>query len=154
MQGKNPPRNCISAFSVEGDQIFTNRSYTADQTRANFLSKDVEEGIRSVGMCIVFKEVAFQSIWEWPSAMLFFQTPEEGDGDPESSGSSHSAANKNVRQEPQWKPRSAEKNPDRAEDDRGTTFIKYLEQVWHIKFIHLRCIGCKKKKKILPLLKI
>ncbi|XP_056873039.1 structural maintenance of chromosomes protein 6-like [Takifugu flavidus] len=46
MQGKNPPQNCTSAFSVEGDQIFTNRSYTADQTRANFLSKDVEEGIR------------------------------------------------------------------------------------------------------------
>lgn len=59
MQGRNPPQNCNAAFSVEGDQIFTNRSYAADQTRANFLSKDVEEGIRSVGMRIFFKEVAF-----------------------------------------------------------------------------------------------
>lgn len=62
MQGKNPPQKCNAAFSVEGDQIFTNRSYTADQTRANFLSKDVEEGIRSAGMCIFFKRVAFRSI--------------------------------------------------------------------------------------------
>uniref|UniRef100_H3D3W7 Structural maintenance of chromosomes protein 6 n=1 Tax=Tetraodon nigroviridis TaxID=99883 RepID=H3D3W7_TETNG len=46
MQGKTPPQNCTQAFSKEGDQIFTNRSYTADQTRVNFLSRDVEEGIR------------------------------------------------------------------------------------------------------------
>lgn len=58
IQGKNPPQNCIGAFSMDGDQIFTNRSYTADQTRANFLSKDVEEEIRSVGMGIFLKEVA------------------------------------------------------------------------------------------------
>uniref|UniRef100_A0A673AXQ3 Structural maintenance of chromosomes protein 6 n=1 Tax=Sphaeramia orbicularis TaxID=375764 RepID=A0A673AXQ3_9TELE len=46
MQGKNPPHNCTSAFSKDGDQIFTNRTYTADQTRANYLSGDVEEEIR------------------------------------------------------------------------------------------------------------
>uniref|UniRef100_A0A8D0DD24 Si:dkey-119f1.1 n=1 Tax=Sander lucioperca TaxID=283035 RepID=A0A8D0DD24_SANLU len=46
MQGKNPPRNCNQAFSKEGDQIFNNRSYTAEQTRANYLSGDVEEEIR------------------------------------------------------------------------------------------------------------
>ena len=46
MQGKNPPRNCNMAFSKEGDQIYNNRSYTADQTRANRLSGDVEEEIR------------------------------------------------------------------------------------------------------------
>lgn len=46
MQGKNPPQNCIQAFSKEGDQIFTNRSYTAEQTRANYLTGDVEEEIR------------------------------------------------------------------------------------------------------------
>lgn len=147
MQGKYPPQNCTSAFSVDGDQIFTNRSYTADQTRANFLSKDVEEGIRSVGMCIFFKEVAFRSIWKWPSAMLFFQTPEEGDGDPERSGSSHSAANKKVRQEHQRKPRAAEKNPDWTEDNRGKTFTKSLIQIWHIKFIHLRMHRILKKIK-------
>lgn len=55
MQGNNPPQNCTQAFSKEGDQIFTNRSYTADQTRANVLSKDVEEGIRSVGMVVCGK---------------------------------------------------------------------------------------------------
>lgn len=54
MQSNNPPQNCTQAFSKEGDQIFTNRSYTADQTRANFLSSDVEEGIRCVRMGIFF----------------------------------------------------------------------------------------------------
>ncbi|XP_070781824.1 structural maintenance of chromosomes protein 6 isoform X2 [Enoplosus armatus] len=46
MQGKTPPPNCNQAFSKEGDQIFSNRSYTAEQTRANYLSGDVEEEIR------------------------------------------------------------------------------------------------------------
>uniref|UniRef100_A0A2I4D4M6 Structural maintenance of chromosomes protein 6 n=1 Tax=Austrofundulus limnaeus TaxID=52670 RepID=A0A2I4D4M6_AUSLI len=46
MQGRNPPANCTQAFSKDGDQIFTNRNYSADQTRANFLSGDVEEEIR------------------------------------------------------------------------------------------------------------
>ncbi|XP_014328190.1 structural maintenance of chromosomes protein 6 [Xiphophorus maculatus] len=46
MQGKNPPANCIQAFSKDGDQIFTNRNYTCDQTRPNYLSGDVEEEIR------------------------------------------------------------------------------------------------------------
>lgn len=51
MQGKNPPQNCSQAFSKEGDQIFINRSYTAEQTRANYLSGDVEEEIRFVWVC-------------------------------------------------------------------------------------------------------
>lgn len=46
MQGRNPPQNCNQAFSKEGDQIFNNRSYTAEQTRANYLSGDIEEEIR------------------------------------------------------------------------------------------------------------
>ncbi|XP_076026649.1 structural maintenance of chromosomes protein 6 [Genypterus blacodes] len=46
MQGKNPPRNCVQAFSKEGDQVFTNRNYSAEQHRANFLSGDLEEEIR------------------------------------------------------------------------------------------------------------
>ncbi|XP_059213121.1 structural maintenance of chromosomes protein 6-like [Centropristis striata] len=46
MQGKNPPQNCILAFSKDGDQIYNNRNYTAEQTRANYLSGDVEEEIR------------------------------------------------------------------------------------------------------------
>ncbi|XP_068433413.1 structural maintenance of chromosomes protein 6-like [Clinocottus analis] len=46
MQGRNPPQYCSQAFSREGDQIFNNRSYTAEQTRANYLSGDVEEEIR------------------------------------------------------------------------------------------------------------
>lgn len=95
MQGNNPPHNCIQAFSKEGDQIFTNRSYTADQTRANFLSKDVEEGIRSVGMGI-FSEEAVRSVCREPNSMFFSQTPAEGDREPERAGSSYSAANKKV----------------------------------------------------------
>lgn len=46
MQGRNPPLNCTVAFSKDGDQIFNNRNYTADQTRAVYLSGDVEEEIR------------------------------------------------------------------------------------------------------------
>ncbi|XP_034555608.1 structural maintenance of chromosomes protein 6 [Notolabrus celidotus] len=46
MQGRNPPQNCTQAYSKDGDQIFNNRSYTAEQTRANYLSGDVEEEIR------------------------------------------------------------------------------------------------------------
>ncbi|XP_008311197.1 structural maintenance of chromosomes protein 6 [Cynoglossus semilaevis] len=46
MQGGSPPQNCTQAFSQEGDQIFTNRTYSAEQTRANYLSGDVEEEIR------------------------------------------------------------------------------------------------------------
>ncbi|XP_072293423.1 structural maintenance of chromosomes protein 6 [Eucyclogobius newberryi] len=46
MQGRSPPQNCSQAFSKDGDQIFPNRSYAADQTRANYLSGDVEEEIR------------------------------------------------------------------------------------------------------------
>uniref|UniRef100_A0A8C2ZHH5 Structural maintenance of chromosomes protein 6 n=1 Tax=Cyclopterus lumpus TaxID=8103 RepID=A0A8C2ZHH5_CYCLU len=48
MQSRNPPQHCTQAFSKEGDQIFNNRSYTAEQTRANYLSGDVEEEIRYV----------------------------------------------------------------------------------------------------------
>ncbi|CAN9510891.1 unnamed protein product [Ophioblennius macclurei] len=48
MQGGNAPKNCSQAYSKDGDQIFTHRSYTADQSRANYLSGDVEEEIRHV----------------------------------------------------------------------------------------------------------
>uniref|UniRef100_A0A3Q2Q5H1 Si:dkey-119f1.1 n=1 Tax=Fundulus heteroclitus TaxID=8078 RepID=A0A3Q2Q5H1_FUNHE len=47
MQGKNPPANCFQAFTKDGDQIFTNRNYSSDQNRPNYLSGDVEEEIRS-----------------------------------------------------------------------------------------------------------
>uniref|UniRef100_A0A8P4G5T0 Structural maintenance of chromosomes protein 6 n=1 Tax=Dicentrarchus labrax TaxID=13489 RepID=A0A8P4G5T0_DICLA len=52
MQNKNPPQNCNQAFSKDGDQIFSNRSYTAEQTRANYLSGDVEEEIRCVSVSV------------------------------------------------------------------------------------------------------
>uniref|UniRef100_A0A3Q1G185 Structural maintenance of chromosomes protein 6 n=2 Tax=Acanthochromis polyacanthus TaxID=80966 RepID=A0A3Q1G185_9TELE len=48
MQGARPPTNCSQAFSKDGDQIYNNRSYTAEQTRANYLSGDVEEEIRHI----------------------------------------------------------------------------------------------------------
>ncbi|XP_041832075.1 structural maintenance of chromosomes protein 6 [Melanotaenia boesemani] len=46
MQGRSPPQNCYQAFSKDGDQIYSNRSYSADQTRPKYLSGDVEEEIR------------------------------------------------------------------------------------------------------------
>lgn len=59
MQSKNPPANCIQAFSKDGDQIFTNRSYTCDQTRPNYLSGDVEEEIRWVSQIYMLFKHAF-----------------------------------------------------------------------------------------------
>ncbi|XP_061701916.1 structural maintenance of chromosomes protein 6-like isoform X2 [Syngnathoides biaculeatus] len=46
MMSGHPPPNCHQAFSKDGDQIFTNRCYASEQTRANCLSGDVEEEIR------------------------------------------------------------------------------------------------------------
>ncbi|XP_061605240.1 structural maintenance of chromosomes protein 6-like [Phyllopteryx taeniolatus] len=46
MMSGHPPPNCYQAFSKDGDQIFTNRCYASEQTRANCLSGDVEEDIR------------------------------------------------------------------------------------------------------------
>ncbi|XP_053315350.1 structural maintenance of chromosomes protein 6 [Spea bombifrons] len=42
MQKGAPPRNCREAFTAEGDQVFTNRYYSSDNSRARFLSRDVE----------------------------------------------------------------------------------------------------------------
>ena len=52
LQGRNPPRNCSQAFTKDGDQVYTNRSYASDQRRPNFLSGDVEEEIRCVCVCL------------------------------------------------------------------------------------------------------
>lgn len=46
MQSGHPPRNCREAFTGEGDQVYNNRYYSSEQTRARYLSKDVEEEIR------------------------------------------------------------------------------------------------------------
>lgn len=52
MQSRNPPHNCSQAFSKDGDQIFNNRFYSAEQSRANYLSGDVEDEIRCVLVCV------------------------------------------------------------------------------------------------------
>uniref|UniRef100_A0A8D0AIS5 Structural maintenance of chromosomes protein 6 n=1 Tax=Sander lucioperca TaxID=283035 RepID=A0A8D0AIS5_SANLU len=70
MQGKNPPRNCNQAFSKEGDQIFNNRSYTAEQTRANYLSGDVEEEIRCVEILSCFSVSCGYSLCACPFIIL------------------------------------------------------------------------------------
>ncbi|KAJ8009718.1 hypothetical protein DPEC_G00094450 [Dallia pectoralis] len=48
MQGRQPPRNCLQAFTRDGDQCFNNRYYSNEQRRCNYLSKDVEEEIRQL----------------------------------------------------------------------------------------------------------
>uniref|UniRef100_A0A8C7XFD9 Structural maintenance of chromosomes protein 6 n=1 Tax=Oryzias sinensis TaxID=183150 RepID=A0A8C7XFD9_9TELE len=70
MLGKNPPRNCTQAFSKEGDQIYTNRVYSADQTRANCLSGDVEEEISLLCNCryILIVKRTFSSLSAFVSA--------------------------------------------------------------------------------------
>uniref|UniRef100_A0AAQ5YGY2 Structural maintenance of chromosomes protein 6 n=1 Tax=Amphiprion ocellaris TaxID=80972 RepID=A0AAQ5YGY2_AMPOC len=63
MQGAHPPANCTQAFSKDGDQIYNNRSYTAEQTRANYLSGDVEEEIRYVPFSLLWRS----GIWLYRS---------------------------------------------------------------------------------------
>ncbi|XP_016100509.1 structural maintenance of chromosomes protein 6 [Sinocyclocheilus grahami] len=46
MQSVNRPRNCMEAFTREGDQVYYNRYYSSEQDRVRYLSKDVEEEIR------------------------------------------------------------------------------------------------------------
>lgn len=48
MQCGNPPRNCREAFTRDGDQVYSNRYYSADYRRAQYLSGDVEAEIRCV----------------------------------------------------------------------------------------------------------
>uniref|UniRef100_A0A671LX43 Structural maintenance of chromosomes protein 6 n=1 Tax=Sinocyclocheilus anshuiensis TaxID=1608454 RepID=A0A671LX43_9TELE len=47
MQSVNRPRNCMEAFTREGDQVYYNRYYSSEQDRVRYLSKDVEEEIRA-----------------------------------------------------------------------------------------------------------
>ncbi len=46
MQSVERPYNCREAFTREGDQVFSNRYYSSEQNRAQYLSRDVEEDIR------------------------------------------------------------------------------------------------------------
>ncbi|XP_077167241.1 structural maintenance of chromosomes protein 6 [Paroedura picta] len=42
---QNPPKNCREAFTSDGDQVFSNRYYSSDNTVARFLNRDVEADI-------------------------------------------------------------------------------------------------------------
>ncbi|XP_069053662.1 structural maintenance of chromosomes protein 6 [Lepisosteus oculatus] len=46
MQCGSPPRNCREAFTQDGDQVYTNRYYSNEHKRAQYLSGDLEEEIR------------------------------------------------------------------------------------------------------------
>ncbi len=50
MQSVERPYNCREAFTREGDQVFSNRYYSSEQNRAQYLSRDVEEDIRFENM--------------------------------------------------------------------------------------------------------
>lgn len=45
-KGGQAPRNCREAFTKDGDQVYSNRYYSSEQRRAQYLSRDVEEEIR------------------------------------------------------------------------------------------------------------
>uniref|UniRef100_A0A671LZQ8 Structural maintenance of chromosomes protein 6 n=1 Tax=Sinocyclocheilus anshuiensis TaxID=1608454 RepID=A0A671LZQ8_9TELE len=61
MQSVNRPRNCMEAFTREGDQVYYNRYYSSEQDRVRYLSKDVEEEIRFENIKSIF-EMGFISI--------------------------------------------------------------------------------------------
>lgn len=46
MQQGRPPKNCREAFTVEGDQVYPNRYYTCDFSKAEYLGVDLEAEIR------------------------------------------------------------------------------------------------------------
>ncbi|XP_052436639.1 structural maintenance of chromosomes protein 6 [Carassius gibelio] len=49
MQGSRPPKNCREAFTGDGDQVYTNRYYTAEhEVLAQYLGGDPEAEIRLV----------------------------------------------------------------------------------------------------------
>ncbi|XP_048046427.1 structural maintenance of chromosomes protein 6 [Megalobrama amblycephala] len=49
MQGSRPPRNCREVFTADGDQVYTNRSYTPDkEVLVKYLGGDPEAEIRLV----------------------------------------------------------------------------------------------------------
>ncbi|KAM4595864.1 structural maintenance of chromosomes protein 6 isoform 2-T4 [Polymixia lowei] len=48
MQHGRPPKNCREAFTMEGDQVYTNRYYTSDFGMAKYLGGDLEVEIRMV----------------------------------------------------------------------------------------------------------
>uniref|UniRef100_A0A671LSS2 Structural maintenance of chromosomes protein 6 n=1 Tax=Sinocyclocheilus anshuiensis TaxID=1608454 RepID=A0A671LSS2_9TELE len=55
MQSVNRPRNCMEAFTREGDQVYYNRYYSSEQDRVRYLSKDVEEEIRFENIKSIFE---------------------------------------------------------------------------------------------------
>uniref|UniRef100_A0A673N176 Structural maintenance of chromosomes protein 6-like n=1 Tax=Sinocyclocheilus rhinocerous TaxID=307959 RepID=A0A673N176_9TELE len=55
MQSVNRPRNCMEAFTREGDQVYYNRYYSSEQDRVHYLSKDVEEEIRFENIKSIFE---------------------------------------------------------------------------------------------------
>uniref|UniRef100_A0A673N485 Structural maintenance of chromosomes protein 6 n=1 Tax=Sinocyclocheilus rhinocerous TaxID=307959 RepID=A0A673N485_9TELE len=61
MQSVNRPRNCMEAFTREGDQVYYNRYYSSEQDRVHYLSKDVEEEIRFENIKSIF-EMGFISV--------------------------------------------------------------------------------------------
>lgn len=48
MQHCNPPKNCREAFTLEGDQVYTNRYYTAEYSMAKYLGGDLETELSMV----------------------------------------------------------------------------------------------------------
>uniref|UniRef100_A0A8C1KSR4 Structural maintenance of chromosomes protein 6 n=1 Tax=Cyprinus carpio TaxID=7962 RepID=A0A8C1KSR4_CYPCA len=55
MQSVNRPRNCMEAFTREGDQVYYNRYYSSEQDRVRYLSKDIEEEIRFENIKSIFE---------------------------------------------------------------------------------------------------
>ncbi|KAG9334110.1 hypothetical protein JZ751_009145 [Albula glossodonta] len=62
MQHGQAPRNCREAFTAEGDQVYTNRYYSGDHKRAQFLSGDVEEEIRHLKLELESQAVHTQNL--------------------------------------------------------------------------------------------
>ncbi|XP_036398055.1 structural maintenance of chromosomes protein 6 [Megalops cyprinoides] len=48
MQRDRPPKNCREAFTADGDQVYTNRYYSAESSRSLYLGGDLEADIRMV----------------------------------------------------------------------------------------------------------
>uniref|UniRef100_A0AAR2IUK4 Structural maintenance of chromosomes protein 6 n=1 Tax=Pygocentrus nattereri TaxID=42514 RepID=A0AAR2IUK4_PYGNA len=58
MQGGRPPRNCREVFTAEGDQVFTNRTYTPErEVIVKYLGGDPEAEIRQVTSQLLYSVI-------------------------------------------------------------------------------------------------
>ncbi|KAF5917321.1 hypothetical protein HPG69_008393 [Diceros bicornis minor] len=69
MQSQKPPKNCREAFTADGDQVFTKRYYSSENTRPKFLSRDVDSEISDLEKEVENKKAQISNLQQHLSAL-------------------------------------------------------------------------------------